>query len=170
MTDAPHQPSGFWNRITRRTKIVVLVDVIVLAILSVGAVLYFTDPWSDSSSETVATSGTTTAATQSPLRTPYGLAWIMAACGSPMVLQNPPQSPLPQSIDYVACNAPGTIDTIVIGAYDHEEILVDDLAGMRTAHRHATHVDDNGKHWLVVIEGDSDVPLEPLRRYGFRIG
>lgn len=108
MTDAPRQPSGFWNRLTRRTKILVLVDVIVLATLLVAAVLYVTDPWSDSSSETIATSDTTT--------------------------------------------------------------LDGDLAGMRTAHRHATHVDDNGKHWLVVVEGDSDVPLEPLRRYGFRIG
>ncbi|GAT11429.1 hypothetical protein H7I77_14650 [Mycolicibacterium novocastrense] len=170
MTDAPRQPSGFWNRLTRRTKILVLVDVIVLATLLVAAVLYVTDPWSDSSSETIATSDTTTAAPQSPLRTRYGLAWITAACGSRMVLEDSPQSPLPQAIDYVACIAPGTIDTIVIGAYDDEDTLDGDLAGMRTAHRHATHVDDNGKHWLVVVEGDSDVPLEPLRRYGFRIG
>lgn len=168
MTDAPEEPSGFWRRLSRRTKIIIVVDLIVLAIVVGAAAFYLGDPGSDSSSEPAALPSTTTSAPVSPLRTSYGLAWIVAACGGAMTLQDLPESPLPQAIDYAVCLAPGSGAAIAIGVYDEEAALDDDVADMRIPHRYATRVDDTGKHWLVVVEGDSAAPLQPLHRYGFR--
>lgn len=86
-----------------------------------------------------------------------------------MTLQDLPNSPLPQAIDYAVCIAPETGAAVVIGAYDDEAALDDDVAGMRVPHRYATRVDEGGKHWLVLVEGDSAEPLQALQRYRFRI-
>ncbi|BBY45500.1 hypothetical protein [Mycolicibacterium celeriflavum] len=170
MTDAQRKPSGFWSRLSRRGKIVIVVDLVVLALLVAAAAIYFTMSRSDSSASDVSSAfPTTTSTSRSPLQTSYGLAWIVAACGGAMTLQDLPESPLPRAEDYVVCLAPESGASMVIGVYDDGAALNDDVAEMRTAHRYATRVDDTEKHWLVLVEGDSAAPLQPLHRYGFRI-
>ncbi|SEH61671.1 hypothetical protein SAMN04489835_2065 [Mycolicibacterium rutilum] len=161
---------GFWRRLSRRTKIVIIVDLVVLAVVLGAAVIFLGDPWSKSStSDAASTTSTTTTAPESPLRTTYGLAWIVAACGGAMTLQDLPNSPLPQAQDYAVCLAPGSGASIVIGTYRNRSELDEDVADLKVAHRMATNTDDHGNAWLVVVEGDSVAPLQPLQRYGFQV-
>lgn len=86
-----------------------------------------------------------------------------------MTLQDLSESPLPRAEDYAVCLAPGSGASIAIGVYDDGAALEDDVADTRIRHRYATRVDDIAKHWLVLVEGDSAAPLQPLQRYDFRI-
>ncbi|MGE2688246.1 hypothetical protein [Mycolicibacterium pulveris] len=168
MTEEP--PPGFWHRLSRRTKIVILVDLLVVAIVAAVAVVCLADPWVDSSaSESAASTTTTVPASGSPLQTTYGLAWIVAACGGAVTLQDLPQSPLPRAQDYAVCLAPGSFASIAIGAYRDQSERDDDVADLKRPHRYATHTDEHGNAWLVVVEGDDAAPLQPLQRYGFRV-
>ncbi|RAV15161.1 hypothetical protein DQP55_07300 [Mycolicibacterium sp. GF69] len=169
MTDEPQQSSGFWRRLSRRTKLIIVVDLFVLVIVLAATAMYLGDQWSDSSSETAASTSTTTSAPVSSMQTSYGLAWIVAACGGAMTLQDLPESPLPRAQDYAVCLAPGSGASMAIGVYDDSAALEADVEDMRIPHRYATRVDDANKHWLVLVEGDSAAPLQPLQRYDFRV-
>ena len=169
MTDAPQQDLGFWRRLSRGTKIVIAVDLVVLAILLGVGAWYLTQSRSNPDAADAAPTSATTSPPPSPLQTSHGLAWIVAACGGAMTLQNLPESPLPRAEDYAVCLAPGSGASMVIGAYDDGAALDDDVAEMRIPHRYATRVDDMDKHWLILVEGDSAAPLQPLQRYDFRI-
>ena len=169
MTDAPQQAPGFWRRLSRGTKIVIAVDLAVLVILLGVGGWYLAQSRSSTVASDASPTGATTSPPPSPLQTSYGLAWIVAACGGAMTLQDLPSSPLPRAEDYAVCLAPGSGASIAIGVYDDGAALDDDVADKRIRHRYATRVDDTGKHWLVLVEGDSSAPLQPLQRYDFRL-
>lgn len=166
MIEEPEHQSGPWSRLSRRTKLVIAVDLAVLAILLGGAAAYLANSRSDTSATSSATT-TTTPIPGSPLKTPRGLAYIAAACGGAVTLQRLPESPLPRADDYAVCVAPTSGAAIAIGVYDDRAALDEDVADFGQAHRFVTHTDDDGAFWLALIEGDSAAPLAPLQRYGF---
>ncbi|WP_156744575.1 hypothetical protein [Mycobacterium sp. E740] len=168
MTDSPQKP-GPWSRLSRRTKIVLITDLGILVILLGVAALYVEKSRPDPVVSDASPTRATTSAAPSPLQTSYGFAWIVAACGGAMTMQDLPESPLPRAEDYAVCLAPGSGASMVIGVYDDGSALDDDVADLRIPHRYATRVDDMDKHWLVLAEGDSAAPLTPLQRYDFHI-
>jgi hypothetical protein len=148
---------------------VIVADLVVLAVLVVVGALYVTkwrtDSQSSSSSDPASSSATTSIA---PFRTTYGLAWTVAACGGPMILQDMGQSTLPRANETAVCLAPVGGAAIAIGVYDDRAALDEDVAEVGREHRQATRTDDGGKVWLFLVEGQDSAPLQPLQRYGFQ--
>ncbi|WP_157890520.1 hypothetical protein [Mycolicibacterium goodii] len=160
---------------TRRGKIIIAVDLLLLAILgSVAWVVFALQSESPAADSTAPASEPTTAGfgpppMQRPFETADGFAWISAACGNPSLLENNgPNSLLPHAPDWGICGMP-TSAPVLVGVYADRGASEADLAVIRATHRYASKIDNDGRTWVFVVEGVDASPLEPLARYGFHV-
>ena len=113
-----------------------------------------------------------TAPTQSakpipPFETSDGLAWIVAACGGPALVNGAPNSLLPRALDVKLCMTPLGRPPVLVGVYADAPVSAEDAAKMRGPHQYATRQDQEDRTWIFVVEGTEPGPLRELERYGF---
>lgn len=164
--------ANFWARLSRRSKFFIVIDLVLLAAVAAAGITYLIHKRSDSPRQGTATATATTQSTAPPLkpfRTPYGFAWIVAACGGPTIIEDLPDPPLPRASDSGIClTAPGSL-VMTVGVYASEEALRADIAAVDGAHRYAARSDDTGLIWLFLVEGNNAEPLAPLVKYAFEV-
>lgn len=162
--------ANFWARLSRRSKAIIVMDLVLLAAVATAGIIYLIHERSDSPMQGTATAtNQTTAPPLQPFRTPYGFAWIVAACGGPMIIEDLPDPPLPRASDSGIClTAPGDL-AMTVGVYEREEDLRTDIAAIDGAHRYAARSDELGRRWLFLVEGHNAEPLAPLVKYGFEV-
>lgn len=171
VSDGGMPGANFWVRLSRRSKAILMIDLALLAVIVIAGIMYLIHERSDTLTPDTANAETAEATTPppQPFRTPYGFAWIVAACGGPMVIEDLPDPPLPRASDSGIClTSPGGL-LMTVGVYDSEEELRADISAVGGAHRHAARSDDAGLKWLFLVEGHDAEPLAPLVKYGFEV-
>jgi hypothetical protein len=171
MRDESSEAHGFWARLSRRSKTIILIEVAVLAVVAAIGVIFLV-PWQrDSDSRDGVASTPISAPTSTPtppFETSYGLAWIVAACGGAMIIDDLPDSPLPRALDSAICVAPAAPSTL-IAVYEDPSFLTRDVRDVPGEHQYAVHTDEIGLTWAFIVEGNDRQPLRALERYGFVI-
>jgi hypothetical protein len=148
------------------------VDLFVLiVIIAVGFALFVrSQPTSRPQSQAVQpTTASPTTSAIPRLESSQGLAWIVAACGGPVLIKDLPQTPLPRASESGICLAQPASVPIAIGVYDDGALLESDITDARGITRYATRSDKNHAIWVFLIEGRDAAPLESLQRYGFSL-
>lgn len=171
MNDERSALPGLWGRLSRRAKIVVVLDLFVLiVIVAVGAMLFIcSEPSSHTQSKAVQPTSTAPTRAIPSLESAEGLAWIVAACGSPLLIKDLPVPPLPRANESGICLAQLGSVPIAIGVYDDDALLRSDIADANKVSRYATRTGNNNENWLFLLEGHDAGPLESLERYGFSL-
>lgn len=169
MQDDSSKAPGFWARLPRRSKTIILIEVAVLAALvAIGAIFLVPWQWDRGSHDGVASTPSSAPSSTPipPFETSYGLAWIVAACGGAMIIDDLPEAPLSSARDSAVCVAPAG-PSILIAVYEDPSSLNRDVRDVPGEHRYAVHTDDTGLTWAFVVEGEDQQPLRALERYGF---
>lgn len=165
---------------SRRGKILIILDLIVLTILAVVGGAWLMNQDRNSTGQTASSfTPMTPLTTTPPFQTSHGLAWVTAACGTPMPLDEEavaqagggdwPSNLVPRAADWAICLTPPPAPPVVVSVYNNRSALNEDLASKGEAHHYAIRTDDSGQTWLFLVEGADASSLVALERYGFDV-
>jgi hypothetical protein len=158
------QRKRFWQRLSRRGKILIIADAAVLALLVVVGVVFVL----------VRNTGGSSSALYTPPPPPMPAHvsssftdWGPAVCPSLMFFSRMADTQLPSSINNQLCMHDNT--SIAIGIYDNEPAVDRDIAHLGGHQHYAIGTDDSNQIWVfLVLQGDPST-LNPLRTYGFTL-
>jgi hypothetical protein len=150
---------------SRRAKILIIVDVTVLAAFVVTGVVYLLLRDTDGTSSTLATP-------PGPPTTPHVTSafvdWGPDVCPNFQFFDHLADSQLPGAVKNQLCwHDPNT--PIAIGTYDDQSKLDNDVARLGGTHRYATGTDDSARIWVFVVLQRDESALGPLKKYGFTL-